>query len=68
MKIPFIFAIQGLYYLLSGLWPLLHLDSFIAITGPKTDLWMVYLLDTLIEVILLLFWIMALYRKKKSNV
>ncbi|MHB1416246.1 MAG: hypothetical protein ACYC1C_13440 [Chloroflexota bacterium] len=32
---------QGLYYLVTGLWPLVHMPSFLAITGPKTDLWLV---------------------------
>lgn len=32
---------QGAYYLLSGLWPLLAMGSFLAVTGPKTDLWLV---------------------------
>lgn len=35
------FFVQGLYYFLSGLWPLMHMASFIAVTGPKTDLWLV---------------------------
>src|SRR5690625_7400903 len=30
--------IQGIYYGLTGLWPLLHMSSFIKITGPKSDL------------------------------
>src|SRR5690625_6495522 len=33
--------IQGIYYGLTGLWPLLHMSSFIEITGPKSDLWLV---------------------------
>jgi hypothetical protein len=32
---------QGLYYLVTGLWPLLHMPSFLRVTGPKTDLWLV---------------------------
>ena len=32
---------QGLYYLATGLWPLVHMRSFLAVTGPKTDLWLV---------------------------
>lgn len=33
--------IQGWFYLFSGAWPLLHRDSFEAVTGPKTDFWLV---------------------------
>ena len=31
-------AMQGLYYLTQGLWPVLHLESF---TGPKRETWLV---------------------------
>jgi hypothetical protein len=34
-------AVQGLYYLITGVWPLVSLDTFLAVTGPKTDLWLV---------------------------
>lgn len=33
--------IQGFYYLATGIWPLVHYASFEAITGPKTDVWLV---------------------------
>lgn len=33
--------VQGSLYLLSGIWPLLHMRSFEAVTGPKTDHWLV---------------------------
>lgn len=33
--------IQGLYYVASGLWPLVSMDTFVAVSGPKTDLWLV---------------------------
>jgi hypothetical protein len=32
---------QGAYYLATGLWPLVHMRSFTAVTGPKHDLWLV---------------------------
>jgi hypothetical protein len=44
-------AVQGAFYLLTGLWPLLSLQSFLAVTGPKTDLWLVYTVGVLIAVI-----------------
>jgi hypothetical protein len=28
---------QGLYYLITGLWPLISIESFQWVTGPKTD-------------------------------
>lgn len=29
--------LQALYYVVFGIWPLLHRESFQAVTGPKTD-------------------------------
>jgi hypothetical protein len=34
-------AAQAAYYLLTGVWPLLHLPSFLAVTGDKYDVWLV---------------------------
>jgi hypothetical protein len=33
---------QAAYYLAAGLWPLIHLRSFEAVSGPKTDDWLVH--------------------------
>lgn len=33
--------VQGFYYLITGIWPMLHMGSFVAVTGPKTDDWLV---------------------------
>lgn len=30
-------ALQGLYYLATGVWPLVSMETFLAITGDKTD-------------------------------
>lgn len=32
---------QGAYYVATGLWPILHLNSFMAVTGPKHEGWLV---------------------------
>lgn len=32
---------QGVFYVASGVWPLIHFGSFEAVTGPKTDRWLV---------------------------
>jgi hypothetical protein len=42
---------QGGYYLVTGLWPLVHLASFEAITGPKVDDWLVRMVGLLAAVI-----------------
>jgi hypothetical protein len=41
-------VIQGLYYAATGIWPLVNMDSFLAVTGPKTDLWLVRTVSLLI--------------------
>lgn len=32
-----ILGVQGLYYVVTGLWPFLHLRSFLWVVGPKLD-------------------------------
>jgi hypothetical protein len=39
---------QGLYFLVTGVWPLVHLRSFLAVTGPKTDIWLLKTLSLMI--------------------
>ena len=43
--------VQGIYYTLTGVWPLVHMRSFLAVTGPKTDLWLVKTVGVLVAVI-----------------
>jgi hypothetical protein len=43
--------VQGFYFLATGLWPLVHSQSFQKITGPKTDLWLVKTVGVLMAVI-----------------
>jgi hypothetical protein len=41
---------QGLYYALTGFWALVHLSSFMAVTGPKVDTWLVRTVGALVMV------------------
>ena len=34
-------ALQGAFYVATGLWPIVHLRSFEAVTGPKRERWLV---------------------------
>jgi hypothetical protein len=34
-------GVQGLFYVLTGAWPIVHMESLLAVTGPKSDLWLV---------------------------
>ncbi|MDX5346958.1 MAG: hypothetical protein LPJ89_07975 [Hymenobacteraceae bacterium] len=38
----------GIYWLVTGIWPFVHMPSFIFVTGPKHDLWLVYTVSILI--------------------
>jgi hypothetical protein len=40
--------VQGFYYLITGVWPILHMRSFLKVTGSKTDLWLVRMVGALI--------------------
>ncbi len=42
---------QGVFYLVTGLWPLVSVNSFQKVTGPKIDLWLVKTVGVLITVI-----------------
>lgn len=39
---------QAIYYIFTGIWPLVHIQSFMAITGPKEDLWLVRIVGALV--------------------
>jgi hypothetical protein len=56
-------AVQGVYFLLSGLWPLASIDSFQAVTGRKMDLWLVYTVGTVVGVIGLTLLVAARARR-----
>jgi hypothetical protein len=43
--------VQGVFYLATGVWPLLDIDSFQVVTGPKVDLWLVRTVGVLVGVI-----------------
>ena len=44
-------ALQGAYFAGTGLWPIFHMASFLAVTGPKTDLWLVRTVGLLVATI-----------------
>jgi hypothetical protein len=43
--------LQGSYYVATGLWPLLNMASFEAVSGPKTDDWLVKTVGVLVTII-----------------
>jgi len=44
-------ASQALYYVLTGLWPLVSMPTFLRASGPKTDLWLVQIVAVLVLLI-----------------
>jgi hypothetical protein len=36
-----ILTVQFIYYFFTAFWPLVHIKSFMAVTGPKKDVWLV---------------------------
>jgi hypothetical protein len=48
---PVVALVQGIYYLVTGIWPLFSMRTFLAVTGPKTDLWLVKTVGLILAVI-----------------
>lgn len=42
---------QGVYYGVTGIWPFVSLGSFLAITGPKREIWLLKTVSVLVGVI-----------------
>ena len=40
--------LTGGFYFLTGIWPVVHIHSFMEVTGPKTDIWLVKTVGLLI--------------------
>ena len=43
--------VQGAYFATTGVWPLVSMRTFEAVTGPKTDRWLVKTVGLLIGVV-----------------
>lgn len=54
---------QGVYYVATGLWPIVHLRSFEAITGPKEEGWLVKTVGALITVVGAAVWLAGIRRR-----
>jgi hypothetical protein len=60
--------LQGVYFVLTGLWPLFGINSFQAVTGAKTDLWLVYTVGGLLAVIGITLLVAATNRRLTPEV
>lgn len=50
-RFRWVLRLQGAMYVVTGVWPLLHMASFEAVTGPKTDDWLVHTVGLLLATI-----------------
>jgi hypothetical protein len=50
-RVRLVARVQGLYYLATGVWALVSIRTFEAVTGPKTDRWLVKTVGVLVSVI-----------------
>jgi energy-converting hydrogenase Eha subunit E len=48
---PPVALVQGIYFLVTGIWPLISMGTFLAVTGPKKDLWLVKTVGLILAVI-----------------
>ena len=54
---------QGIYTFLTAVWALVHIKSFMWVSGYKTDQWLVKTVSVLL-ICMSIPWMMAAYRKK----
>lgn len=52
-------VIHAAYYALTGIWPLVSIQSFMAVTGPKRDVWLVRTVGVLVTAIAVPFALSA---------
>lgn len=57
--------LQGLYFFIMGIWPILSIRTFMAVTGPKVDTWLVQTVGALTTVMGLVL-LQAAYREAVS--
>ena len=60
--------IHATYFALTGIWPLVHMPSFLKVTGPKTDLWLVRTVGVLVTAIAIPIFTSAINRRITSDI
>jgi hypothetical protein len=66
LRVPL--ALQGAYFALTGAWALVHLKSFMAVTGEKTDTWLVKTVGALVVAIGGTLMLASLRRRPGSEI
>ncbi len=54
---------QGVYTLLTACWPLVDIETFMKVTGPKTDTWLVKTVAVLLVAIATIFLLASRVKK-----
>jgi uncharacterized membrane protein len=49
--LPWLAGAQAVYFVVTGVWPLVSIRTFMAVTGPKSDIWLVKTVGLLVTVI-----------------
>src|SRR5437588_7064962 len=65
---PALLWVQGLYYLVTGAWPLVSIETFQMVTGPKTDHWLVVTVGVLITAIAVALLVAAWRRRNPPEI
>jgi len=58
-----VFLFQGAYFVITGVWPVVNMPSFISATGPKQDTWLVEMVGLLAISIGLSFLVASLRKQ-----
>jgi hypothetical protein len=57
--------IQSIYIFLTAVWPIVHIESFMLVTGPKTDIWLVKTVGALLVPVAICLFIFSLVKIDK---
>lgn len=60
INVRWIPLVQGIYLMITALWPLLDINSFMRMTGRKTDIWLVKSVSVLLLSLVIILWKAAL--------
>lgn len=57
-RILYVPLIQGIYFMITLIWPVIDIESFMVVTGPKVDIWLVKTVSALLfPYAVICFWV-----------
>jgi hypothetical protein len=66
--IKYVLYFQGVYFLITALWPLINVESFMNVTGHKNDIWLVKTFGAIIACIALAIFFYLFMQEKGLSV